>query len=111
MRNYNIYQGDSFITVSAENRQMNEFGQTILSIEEDGIFVATAIVPKENLIVRTQDYTEYQSKLQEIIEDLRIVGFNDIERRLPNFEEYKQSMEMKRQSLLSYFVEKLNEVK
>lgn len=109
MKNYNIYYRDSVITVSAEQRRSNEFGQAILEILEDGLLVTVAIIPKEILVIKTDDLTEYQQKLKDIISDLEGEGFNDLERKLPNFNDYKEHLEYKRLSLLSYFKRKLKE--
>jgi len=111
MKNYNIYHDGKVIkTIKAdENYSSSETGQTTFWEANGDKLSTVAIVPKEFLIIKTEDLTEYYQKLQDIISDLEDVGFNDIERKLPNFKDYQQCMEIKRQSLLSYFREKLNE--
>lgn len=111
MENYVIYHNGTKTTISADELFSNSLGQTtFFEIDPDnGKYHTVAIVPKEVSIIRTDDLTEYHQKLKEIISDLEDVGFNDIERKLSNFKDYQQCMEIKRQSLLSYFREKLNE--
>lgn len=103
MQNYNIYYGEKVITVRASQEKTNEFGQFVL-LDYSGNTLA--IVPKEILVIATDDLSGLQCSIQRIIDNLPS-GFNDIERKLPNFQDYRKWHELKRVEYADFFRKEL----
>ena len=84
MKNYNIiFNGEVIQTIKASSFSKTEFGQIEFRDKDVKVF---CIIPKEYMVVETEDLTKYQQVLQGILANLKSTIHNDKERALIEFD-------------------------
>lgn len=105
MKNYKIiFKGEVIQTIKASTFSRSELGQTLFLDKDKKLF---CIIPKEYMVLETDFSTREEALLDQLIDWLNAPVFNDIDRRLPNFEELKAFHESKNNQL----IEALNNLK
>ncbi len=84
MKNYNIiFNGEVIQTIKASSFSKTEFGQIEFRDKDVKVF---CIIPKEYMVVETEDLTKYQKVLKMILDSLDSTSHNDKERALIEFD-------------------------
>lgn len=81
----------------------SETGQTMLFNQEKNHVVA--IIPKEAFVIETEQLTDYQKNIREIIDSLQSNLHNDFERELLEFNTLDMWKDTFRKEWLGYFTE------
>lgn len=103
MKNYNIiFNGEVIQTINASSFFKNEFGSNTFQDKEGNIF---CVVPKKYMVVETENLTEYQQLLKDIILNLESTMHNDKERGLVDFDSLDFWKEQYRREWRGYFQE------
>lgn len=101
MRNYNIiFNGEVIQTIVASTFSRNEFG-SITFKNKDGI--PFCIIPREYMVVESENLTKYQQVLKDIILNLESTMHSDRERSLVEFDTLEFWKENFRREWQSYF--------
>lgn len=108
MKNYLVVKDGFQQVVSTDLVEQNtETGQTYFYRGERDEIIA--VLPKEAIVVKTQDLTEYQKLLQEAISELSDVIHNDFERvhpKLMELEDFKKDFQLLWLKRFEYLYEK-----
>lgn len=84
MKNYNIiFNGEVIKTIKASSFSRNEFGSIAFKDKGGETF---CIIPKEYMIVETENLTKYQQIIKGILDNLKSTSHNDKERALIEFD-------------------------
>jgi len=101
MKNYNIiFNGEVIQTIKASSFSKTEFGQIEFRDKDVKVF---CIIPKEYMVVETEDLTKYQKVLKMILDSLDSTRHNDKERELIEFDTLEFWKENFRREWQSYF--------
>ena len=101
MKNYNIiFNGEVIQTIKASSFSKTEFGQIEFRDKDVKVF---CIIPKEYMVVETEDLTKYQKVLKMILDSLDSTRHNDKERELIEFDTLDSWKEQFRREWQSYF--------
>jgi hypothetical protein len=98
-----IIQKDEFETIIQSERVQtnNETGKNILLAKEKDRVIA--IIPKECIIIETQDLTKYQQVLRNVLSSLDQTTHNDKEKKNTEFDALDFWKECHRIEWLNYF--------
>lgn len=103
MKNYNIiFNGEVIQTIKASSFSKTEFGQIEFRDKDVKVF---CIIPKEYMVVETEDLTKYQQVIKGILDNLESTMHNDKERGLLEFDSLEFWKEKFRIEWLRYFQE------
>jgi len=103
MKNYNIiFNGEVIQTIKASSFSKTEFGQIEFRDKDVKVF---CIIPKEYMVVETENLTNYQKVLKGILDNLESTMHNDKERGLLEFDSLEFWKEKFRIEWLRYFQE------
>ena len=101
MKNYNIiFNGEVINTIKASSFSRNEFGSIAFKDKNGETF---CVIPKEYALLETENLTEYQKVLKNILDDLESTTHNDKERELIEFDTLDFWKENFRREWQSYF--------
>jgi len=101
MKNYNIiFKGEVIQTIKASSFSKTEFGQIEFRDKDVKVF---CIIPKEYMVVETEDLTKYQKVLKMILDSLDSTRHNDKERELIEFDTLDSWKEQFRLDWQEYF--------
>jgi hypothetical protein len=101
MKNYNIiFNGAVIQTIKASSFFKDEFGSNAFQDKDGQTF---CVIPKEYMIVETEDLTKYEEVLKGILANLESTIHNDKERSLAEFDTLEFWKENFRREWQSYF--------
>lgn len=104
MKNYLVIKDGFEKIIQSEDIQQNtQTGQVLLWNKEKDRVVA--VLPKEAIVIETEELTDYQKILQEIILSLSEIRHNDFERKHPSLMELEDFKKMLQLQWLKHFEE------